>query len=81
MQKFYTYILKSLKDEGYYFGHTSNLCKRLEEHNAGKTKSIKHRCPFLIHYFEAFETKSEAYKRELYFKSFEGRVWLKEKKI
>ena len=73
---FFAYILKSEKDNGYYFGHTSNLDERLEKHNKGKVISTKNRRPFVIHYFEKFETKSEAYKREMFFKSFEGRKWL-----
>ena len=78
---FYTYILKSLKDGGYYFGHTSNLTERLAQHNSALTKSIRSRIPFIIHYFEQFESKSEAYKRELFFKSYEGRKWLYANKI
>ncbi|MES1214613.1 MAG: GIY-YIG nuclease family protein [Bacteroidota bacterium] len=73
---FFAYILKSAKDDGYYFGHTSNLKERLERHNGGKVKSTKARRPFTVHYFEKFSTKSEAYKREMFFKSFEGRKWL-----
>ena len=37
--------------------------------------------PFVLYYSEEFYSKSEAYKRELFFKSFEGRKWLYEKKI
>jgi putative endonuclease len=73
---FYTYILISSKDFGYYFGHTDNLEKRLKEHNSSKTKSIKARIPFEIHYFENFKARSEAFQREKYFKTLEGRNWL-----
>ena len=37
--------------------------------------------PFRIHYYEVFETKSEAFKTEVFFKSFDGRNWLLEKNI
>ena len=73
---FYTYILRSLKDSRYYYGHTADLDKRLKEHNAGKVRSTKGRIPFEVHYSEIFETKSEAYRREMFFKSREGRDWL-----
>ena len=72
-----TYILKSLKDEGYYFGHTHNISSRLQYHNGKQVKNTRHRVPFVIHYTETFLTKSEAYKRELFFKSLEGRLFLK----
>jgi len=78
---FYSYVLKSLRDQGYYFGHCSNLDLRLQKHNAGKTRSTKARRPLIVHYFETFQTKSEAYKREMFFKSLEGRKWLFENNI
>jgi putative endonuclease len=77
----FTYIMKSLKDQGYYFGHCADLEVRLHRHNAGKVRSIKSRTPFILHYFEEFQTKSEAFAREKFFKSLEGRKWLKENNI
>ena len=76
-----TYILKSLKDHGYYFGHCSDMEARLLRHNQCEVRSTKSRVPFVIHYQELFQTKSEAYRRELFFKSYEGRQWLKSNKI
>jgi putative endonuclease len=78
---FYTYILKSLKDGLYYYGSTSNLKSRLKEHNYGHVKSTKGHRPYKIHYYEIFETKTEALKRELFFKSIDGYNWLKDKEI
>ncbi|MBW0156364.1 MAG: GIY-YIG nuclease family protein [Sediminibacterium sp. Gen4] len=78
---YYTYILISLSDGGYYYGHSSALEKRLQTHNAGKVRSTKSRRPFELHYYEVFQTKSEAYRRELLFKSAAGKVYLKSKNI
>jgi putative endonuclease len=78
---FFAYILKSLKDGRYYYGHTGNLESRLIEHNNGKVKSTKGRRPLVIHYFETFQIKEEAIKRELFFKSIDGYRFLKENKI
>jgi len=78
---FYTYVLKSLKDSGYYYGHCADLEMRIAKHNSGKVRSTKSRKPFQIHYFDIFNTKSEAFKREQFFKSFAGRQWLIENKI
>ena len=61
---FYTYILKSSLKDWYYIGHTSDIDKRLKEHNNGLSKSTKPYKPFELVYFEKFETKSEAFKRE-----------------
>lgn len=65
----YVYILKSLKDNGLYIGFTADLKKRFEEHNNGKTRSIKSRIPFKLVYYEAFIDKTDARKRELELKN------------
>jgi putative endonuclease len=61
---YFLYILKSLKDLGYYIGVTDNIERRLVEHNKGKTKSIKSRIPFECVYKESFGTMTEARRRE-----------------
>jgi putative endonuclease len=78
---FYTYILKSEKDCGYYYGHTADIESRLKRHNQRKVRSTKSRAPFTLYYFEVFETKSEAYRQEIFFKSSEGKIYLKQKGI
>jgi len=75
------YILKSLKDHRFYYGSCENLEKRLSIHNSGKVRSTKSRMPFVVHYFEEFISRSEAQKREYYFKSIAGYNWLKTNKI
>ena len=78
---FYSYILKSLKDGGYYYGSTSQPEERLKSHNHGKVCSTKGRRPLIIHYQEGYETKKEAIQRENYFKSIDGYNYLKSKHI
>ena len=74
---FYVYILRSLKDEKYYIGSTSNVESRLAYHNFGKQRSTKNRIPFELVYFESYPTKSEALKREKQIKSYKGGVAFK----
>jgi putative endonuclease len=78
---FYAYILKSQKDNRYYYGSTGDLQKRLREHNNKKVRATKGRTPFTIHYFETFQTRPQAFSRELFFKSIDGYNWLKQNKI
>ena len=60
----YTYIVKC-SDETLYTGWTNNLKKRLEAHNSGKgAKYTKIRRPVELVYFEEYDTKQEAMKRE-----------------
>ncbi|HTL80181.1 MAG TPA: GIY-YIG nuclease family protein [Bacteroidia bacterium] len=74
---FYTYILKSEKDGKYYYGSCEDLQVRIKAHNSGKVRSTKSRRPLLLHYQEQFATKTEAIKRELFFKSIAGYNWLR----
>jgi putative endonuclease len=62
----FAYILKSEKTGRYYYGSTSDLEQRLKNHNSGKVKSTKSGRPWVIHYYETFESKEEALKRELF---------------
>jgi putative endonuclease len=61
---FYVYILKSLKDNQTYIGSTSDLKRRMEEHNSGKVISTKPRLPFKLLYYEAYLSEKDARHRE-----------------
>lgn len=66
--KYYTYILECA-DSTLYTGYTNNIEKRLITHNSGKgAKYTRGRLPVRLLYFEEFDTKSEALKREIYIK-------------
>ncbi|HHL52919.1 MAG TPA: GIY-YIG nuclease family protein [Flammeovirgaceae bacterium] len=62
---YFVYVLKSLKDGTTYIGSTGDITQRLKEHNQGKTKSIKHKLPMELVYYEAYLTKTLARKREI----------------
>ena len=60
----YTYILKC-KDGSLYTGWTNDLEQRVAAHNTGKgAKYTKARRPVELVYFEEFEAKEQAMKRE-----------------
>ena len=60
----YTYILKC-KDDSLYTVWTNDLKKRITSHNAGKgSKYTKARRPVELVYYEEFQTREEAMKRE-----------------
>jgi len=74
---FYAYVLKSLKNNRFYYGCTSNPKRRLLEHNNGKSKYTQYTKPFELVYCEKFKTLKEARKRERFFKSGQGREFIK----
>jgi len=61
---YYVYVLKSEKDETTYIGSTEFLERRIEQHNKGKTKLIKHKLSVVLAYYEAYLTKTLALKRK-----------------
>jgi putative endonuclease len=74
--KWIVYVLKSLRDGKRYTGMTSDFCRRLCEHQRGKTKSTRFRGPFQVLYFENCATRADARAREKYLKSPAGRRFL-----
>lgn len=66
------YILQSIKDGGYYVGMTSNIERRLHQHNKGYVRSTKSRKPFVVVHKEEFERRSVAREREKHLKSYGG---------
>lgn len=60
----YTYILRC-RDNTLYTGWTTDIERRLAAHNSGKgAKYTKSRKPVVLAYYEEFETKEEAMRRE-----------------
>lgn len=66
IMKWYVYIVKC-KDESLYTGITTDLQRRIAEHNNDDTKgakSLRGRRPVGLVYSEEFQTESDAKKRE-----------------
>jgi putative endonuclease len=74
---FFAYVLYSETCNRLYKGNCGNLTERLKQHNSGHTKSTKPFVPWKLVYFEEFETRVEAVKREKYFKTAAGRRYIK----
>ncbi len=74
---YFLYVLKSKIANKSYTGITSNLERRLKEHNLGKHFYTKRHCPWTMIYSEKCDNLEEARKREKYFKSSSGRKILK----
>lgn len=73
----YVYILRCC-DGTLYTGWTTNLEKRISTHNAKKgAKYTKRRTPVKLAYFETFENKSDALKREAQIKKLKRSEKLK----
>ena len=74
----YVYVLRSLTDGLMYIGSTNDVKRRFAEHNQGKNISTAKRRPFELIYFEAHRAKTDAERREQYFKTTKGKVTLRQ---
>lgn len=59
----YVYLLQN-KAEEFYVGWTTDIKRRVKEHNAGKSRYTKSRVPWELVGYEVFSNKDEAKKRE-----------------
>ncbi|MFH0779683.1 MAG: GIY-YIG nuclease family protein [Parcubacteria group bacterium] len=75
---FYVYVLLSLKDKKFYIGFTNDVERRLLEHQRGENVSTAKRLPVALIYFEAFQSKKDALRRESYFKTSKGKTTLRQ---
>ena len=70
--KYFVYIIENPKNR-HYVGITTDLNRRLTEHNLGSTKSTRPFRPWKMIYTEEFDSRQTACKREWYLKHSAGR--------
>jgi len=71
--KGYVYILQSLKNQRFYIGSTSDLRRRLIDHNLGKSRYTSFNRPFELVFSQEYLNLIEARKVEYKLKSFKSR--------
>ena len=76
---FYIYAISSLDRNYIYVGMTNNLEARIERHNKGREKTTRPYRPFKLIYSEEVNgERSEARRREKYWKSGVGKERLRQ---
>lgn len=76
---FFVYVLRSTVNSDLYVGSTENVELRVRRHNAGKVKSTKGYKPWILFAVEEYATRSEAVRRELFFKDRTTKSLVEEK--
>jgi putative endonuclease len=75
---YYSYLLQNTYDRSWYIGFTSDLKKRIKDHQSGngcRTTSMKDGWKLI--YYEAYIDKRDAIGREKFLKGGSGRTYLK----
>lgn len=74
----YVYILRSRTDGQFYVGTTRDLRRRVAQHGWGQNVSTARRLPLELVYFEGHLDRTDALRRERYFKTTKGKVTLRQ---
>jgi len=67
---YYVYLLKSKKGGNLYIGYSSDLKRRVREHNEKKNRSTLPYAPYDLVYYEAYRSQADAKERERQLKRF-----------
>lgn len=73
---FYIYIIYSETLNKYYVGSCQNIEQRLQDHLNSRSKFTKVAKDWQLKYSETFNTRSDAYKRELQIKKMKSRKYI-----
>jgi len=75
-EKFFVYILQSLKDFSFYIGQCDDLDRRMSKHFDGFSKYTSSKRPWRLVYFEKLPSRSSALKREREIKVKKSRYYI-----
>jgi putative endonuclease len=74
--KFFVYILQSMKDFSFYIGQCDDLDKRMSKHFDGMSKYTASKKPWRLVYFEMYNSRSDAIKRENQIKKMKSKRFI-----
>ena len=78
---YFVYIIKSQKNGKLYTGFTTNLQKRIQEHNEGKSGYTRDRGPWELIWYCAFPDRLTAENFEKYLKGGSGYAFARKRLI
>jgi putative endonuclease len=70
---YYCYILYSQKLDKFYIGSTANIQGRIKRHNSSNKGFTSTGKPWVLKYYEIFESKYDAMQREFELKKLKSR--------
>ncbi|OGH69240.1 MAG: hypothetical protein A2754_04175 [Candidatus Magasanikbacteria bacterium RIFCSPHIGHO2_01_FULL_47_8] len=76
---YFVYILKSQKDNTLYTGLTSNIRKRMVEHNNGESRYTKTKMPWKLVWCSIFYEQHTAALFEKYLKTASGIAFIRKR--
>ena len=75
---YYVYLLENQDDKSWYIGYTTDIERRVSEHNSGKGgRTTKAKKDWRLIYYEMYLDNKDALGREKFLKSGSGRKYIK----
>lgn len=75
---YYVYLLENQNDQSWYIGYTSDISRRIKEHNSGRGgRTTRLKRDWGLIYYEMYLDEKDAEGREKFLKSGSGRKYLK----
>ncbi len=71
------YVIKSINFDWIYVGMTTDIERRLHDHNVGYNKSTKAKAPYSLLFVEEYPDSSSARNREKYLKTTVGKRFIR----
>jgi len=75
-ENFFVYILQSMKDFSFYIGQCDDLDHRMSKHSEGMSKYTASKRPWRLVYFEMYESRTAALKREKQIKNMKSKIYI-----
>ena len=70
LHMYYVYILRSPTTKFLYVGYSTDLDRRLKEHNSNRSTFTSHKGPWELIYYEAYLNQEDAQERERMLKNY-----------
>jgi putative endonuclease len=77
LPSYWVYVLRRAVDGELYVGQTTDLERRMTEHDKGEVPSTRHRRPLELIYVEGHAHRADMVRRERYLKTSKGHRALK----
>lgn len=66
-----------MENQQIYVGYTSDLRRRMGEHNRGSNNTTRKHLPIRLIFYEAYCNEKDARRREVYLKTTKGKTTLR----
>ena len=76
MQVYYVYILESLTSGKWYYGSSSKLLRRIDDHQSNRARYTRFKGPWTLIFVREFDNKADSLQFERYLKRLRNKSYI-----